>query len=47
MYATLIQPYCGYYNIELLEQISGQTWLAEICGSGKEIVVNEDEFTRT
>ena len=42
--ATLITPYQGYRNIELIEKI-GFKWLVRICGSGKEIEVYEDEFT--
>ncbi|MDR2005318.1 MAG: hypothetical protein LBQ74_20030 [Prevotella sp.] len=41
--ATLIEPYKGYRNIELIEKI-GFKWLFRICGSGKEIEVYEDEF---
>ena len=42
--ATLITPYRGYSNIELLEK-QGYQWLARICGNGEEIQVYEDEFT--
>ena len=42
-YATLKEPYRGYTNIQLIEQL-GDVWLAEICGSGKEIEVRRDEF---
>jgi hypothetical protein len=41
--ATLITPYKGYKNIELIERI-GYKWLVRICGSGLEIEVYEDEF---
>lgn len=41
--ATLIVPYKGYYNIELIEKVEYK-WLVEICGSGLEIYVYEDEF---
>ncbi len=41
--ATLIKPYKGYRNIELIRQI-GNKWHVRICGSGKEIEVYEDEF---
>lgn len=41
--ATLIMPYQGYRNIELIEKV-GFKWLVRICGSGKEIEVYEDEF---
>lgn len=41
--ATLIEPYKGYWNIELIEEI-GYKWRVRICGSGKEIFVYEDEF---
>ena len=33
----------GYRRIELVEKLQ-YTWLARICGSGKEIEVREDEF---
>ncbi|GAB6013646.1 hypothetical protein [Viscerimonas tarda] len=42
--ATLIILYRGYRNIELLKRI-GNKWLAQICGSGLEIEVYDDEFT--
>jgi hypothetical protein len=41
--ATLITPYRGYRNVELIER-TGSKWLVRICGSGKEIEVYEDEF---
>ena len=41
--ATLITPYRGYRNIELLRRV-GNRWLVRICGSGLEIEVYEDEF---
>lgn len=41
--ATLKEAYRGYRNIELIEK-AGYKWLVRICGSGKEIEVNEDEF---
>lgn len=41
--ATLIVPYNGYRNITLEEKM-GNKWLVEICGSGKQIEVYEDEF---
>lgn len=41
--AILLMPYLGYHRIELLEKHQ-YAWLACICGSGKEIEVNEDEF---
>lgn len=41
--ATLVNPYKGYRNIELLRQI-GCKWLVRICGSGLVIEVFEDEF---
>jgi hypothetical protein len=41
--ATLITPYNGYRNIELIEKI-GYKWLVRICGCGLEIEVYEDEF---
>jgi hypothetical protein len=43
MIATLIKPYNGYKNIELIEK-AGNKWKVIICGSGKEIEVYEDEF---
>ncbi len=45
MTATLITPINGYRNIELIEKI-GYKWRAIICGSGKEIEVYEDEFSK-
>lgn len=42
--ATLIRPYWGYRNIELVERLQ-YTWLVRICESGLEIEVYEDEFT--
>jgi hypothetical protein len=44
MMATLKEPQRGYVNIELIEEISAQVWRAEICGSGKEIIVSEDDY---
>lgn len=41
--ATLKMPYKGYRNIILIKKI-GLKWLVEICGSGKQIEVYEDEF---
>jgi hypothetical protein len=41
--ATLVVPYKGYYNIELIKQV-GCKWLVRICGSGLEIEVYDDEF---
>lgn len=43
MTATLIRPYLGYTQIELIEKIEYK-WLVRILGSGKEIEVYEDEF---
>ena len=43
-WATLIRPYRGYRNIELVERLQ-YTWLVRICESGLEIEVYEDEFT--
>ena len=43
MTATLIKPYNGYKNIELIEKV-GNKWKVIICGRGKEIEVYEDEF---
>lgn len=42
-YATLIEPYRGYFRIKLIEKV-GYKWLVEILGSGKEIEVYSDEF---
>jgi hypothetical protein len=42
--ATLKVPYLGYRNILLIER-AGYKWLVEICGSGLQIEVYEDEFT--
>ena len=42
--ATLIRPYRGYRNIELVERLQ-YTWLVRICESGLETEVYEDEFT--
>lgn len=36
--ATLIRPYRGYRNIELVERLQ-YTWLVRICESGLEIEV--------
>jgi hypothetical protein len=41
--AKLKVPINGYSNIELVEKI-GYQWKAIICGSGKEIMIYEDEF---
>ena len=41
--AALHRPSLGYRRIELVEKLQ-YTWLARICGSGKEIEVWEDEF---
>ena len=43
-HATLKTPYLGCRNIVLIERL-GYRWLVEICGSGKQIEVYEDEFT--
>jgi hypothetical protein len=42
--ATLETPWSGYRNIVLVEK-SGDKWIAEVCGSGKQIEIYEDEFT--
>ncbi len=42
-HATLKTPHLGYRNIVLLERLDNR-WLVEICGSGKQIEVYEDEF---
>ena len=41
--ATLHRTYMGYRRSEQVEKRQ-YTWLARICGSGKEIEVWEDEF---
>jgi len=41
--ATLVHPYKGYRNIELIRQV-GYKWLVRILGSGLEIEVYENEF---
>ena len=41
--ATLVTPYKGYRNIVLIKRIGSQ-WLVQICGSGKELEVYDDEF---
>jgi len=41
--ATLIVPYKGYRNIELLYRV-GYKWLVRILGSGLEIEVYDNEF---
>ena len=43
-YATLKTPYLDYRNIVLIERLDCR-WLVEICGSGRQIEVYEDEFT--
>ncbi len=43
-YATLNEPYRGYRNIKIIRR-EGCKWLVEICDSGAEIEVYEDEFT--
>ena len=43
-YATLIVPYMGYRNIQLLCK-EGNRWTVEICGSDKIIQVYENEFS--
>lgn len=43
--ATLKKPYKGYRNIILIEYWPSEyKWEVEICGSGKHIMVYEDEF---
>lgn len=41
--ATLIVPFKGYRNIQLIRKIEYK-WLIRICGSGLEMPVYEDEF---
>lgn len=41
--ATLVIPFKGYRNIELIEK-AGNMWLVEICGSGLRLYIYEDEF---
>jgi len=42
--ATLREPYRGYFRIRLIAK-SGYKWLVEVCGSGKQLEVYEDEFS--
>ncbi len=43
--ATLKEPYLGYRNIIIVEYWPAMyKWEVEICGSGKHILVYEDEF---
>ena len=46
MEGVLIKPYNGYRDIELIEKIGFQ-WKVRIIGSGKVILVYEDEFERS
>ena len=41
--ATLIQPHHGYYAIYLIEKIFNK-WLCQICDSGEQLYLFEDEF---
>lgn len=41
--ATLKQPWKGYSRIRLVRQ-AGYKWIVEICGSGAQLEVYEDEF---
>lgn len=41
--ATLKEPYKGYTRIRI-QRRSGYKWIVEICNSGLEIEVWEDEF---
>ncbi|MDR0793585.1 MAG: hypothetical protein LBE82_09785 [Chitinophagaceae bacterium] len=43
MLAILKVPYKGYTKIELIRRVEYR-WLVRIVGSGKEIMVYEDEF---
>ena len=43
-HATLKTSYNGHWNVILIEKV-GYKWLVELCGSGKQIEVYEDEFT--
>ncbi len=43
-FATLKIPYLGDRRIRLIEK-NEYKWLVEICGSGRQIEVYEDEFT--
>jgi len=45
MYATLNTPYKGYTKILLLESLQYK-WRVQILGSGLEIEIYEDEFTK-
>jgi hypothetical protein len=42
-YATLKTPCSGYRDIRLIEKTEYK-WLVELCGNGKRIEVQEDEF---
>ena len=42
-YATLKMPYRGYTRIRIVEK-ECYKWIVEICGSGKELEVYDDEF---
>lgn len=44
-FATLKIPYLGDRQIQLIEK-NEYKWLVEICGSGRQIEVYEDEFIR-
>ncbi len=41
--ATLIEPYLGYTRVRLIENYDG-IWLAQVCESGLELMLYEDEF---
>ncbi len=43
-FATLIEAYKGYRNIQIVAQV-GCKYTVEICGSGAIIEVYDDEFT--
>ncbi|MFR9543011.1 MAG: hypothetical protein SNH27_13255 [Rikenellaceae bacterium] len=43
-FATLNEPYRGYRNIKIISK-EGYKWRVEICDSGLEITIYEDEFT--
>ncbi len=45
MYATLKTPHRGYTKIHLIEQVQYK-WRVQIVGSGLELEVYEDEFTK-
>lgn len=41
--ATLVTPYKGYSQVEIIER-AGCQWMVEVCGSGKILYLYEYEF---